>query len=181
MSIGFKEWALVCEELGSGRQSIILRKGGIAEGRAGFRFEHKDFLLMPTLFHEQVVKLKLPETTQLPSVVEGQHTVSYRVVVEWTEDLTDWDRIQRLDGFHIWRENVIRERFEYDEKEGVSLAFVRAYKLSAPATFPDARQYGGCRSWVTLPDLPEMLVSTAVLDEAEHLARESAVRKALRG
>jgi hypothetical protein len=74
MSIGFKEWALVCEELGSGRQSIILRKGGIAEGRSGFRFEHADFLLLPTLFHEQVVKLKLPEPASLPLVVEGQRT-----------------------------------------------------------------------------------------------------------
>ena len=29
-SVGFKEWALVCQALGTGRQSIILRKGGIA-------------------------------------------------------------------------------------------------------------------------------------------------------
>jgi hypothetical protein len=181
MSIGFKEWALVCEELGSGRQSIILRKGGIAEGRAGFRFEHADFLLLPTLFHEQVVKLTLPETTQLPSVVEGQHTVSYRVVVEWTEDLTDWEQTRRLHPFHVWRENVIHERFEYDEKKGVSLAFVRVYKLAVPATFPDARQYGGCRSWVTLPELPEMAVSSPVLDESSHRIRESAIRAALLG
>ncbi|MFL6569175.1 MAG: DUF1802 family protein, partial [Chthoniobacterales bacterium] len=35
-SIGFKEWALVCEALGRGEQRIIIRKGGIAEGRDGF-------------------------------------------------------------------------------------------------------------------------------------------------
>ena len=44
-SIGFKEWAVVCEALGSGRQSIILRKGGIAEGREGFSFKHREFFL----------------------------------------------------------------------------------------------------------------------------------------
>src|SRR2546430_16918150 len=32
--IGFKEWTLVCEALGRGVQGIIIRKGGIAEGRA---------------------------------------------------------------------------------------------------------------------------------------------------
>jgi hypothetical protein len=32
-SVGFKDWAIVCEALGRGRQSIILRKGGIGEGR----------------------------------------------------------------------------------------------------------------------------------------------------
>ena len=36
---GFKEWTLICDALGRGEQSIILRKGGIAEGRAGFRFD----------------------------------------------------------------------------------------------------------------------------------------------
>src|SRR5271163_3110147 len=56
MSIGFKEWTLICEALGSGAQSIILRKGGIAEGRAGFRFQHDEFFLFPTLFHEQAAK-----------------------------------------------------------------------------------------------------------------------------
>ena len=37
-SVGFKEWAIVCEALGRGEQSIILRKGGIAEGREGLPF-----------------------------------------------------------------------------------------------------------------------------------------------
>ena len=36
----FKEWAIVVDALGRGRQSVILRKGGIAEGRGGFRPEH---------------------------------------------------------------------------------------------------------------------------------------------
>src|SRR5438445_10939324 len=57
-SIGFKEWAVVCEALGRGRQSIILRKGGIAEGRDGFSFKHKDFYLFPTWFHEQPQKVR---------------------------------------------------------------------------------------------------------------------------
>ena len=43
MSFGFKEWTLICDALGRGEQSIIMRKGGIAEGRAGFRFEHPEF------------------------------------------------------------------------------------------------------------------------------------------
>jgi hypothetical protein len=32
-SIGLKEWALVCEALGSGRERVIIRKGGIAKER----------------------------------------------------------------------------------------------------------------------------------------------------
>jgi hypothetical protein len=57
-SIGFKEWSLVCGALGSGEQSIILRKGGIAEGRSGFSFQHREFFLFPTFFHEQIGKVR---------------------------------------------------------------------------------------------------------------------------
>src|SRR5690349_20791125 len=87
MTPGFKEWTLVCKALGEGAQSLIIRKGGIAEGRAGFRFQHEDFLLFPTLFHEQVAKLKLPADTQLPATrPDGQHEVALRARVEWTRD-----------------------------------------------------------------------------------------------
>lgn len=36
--IAFKEWDIVCKALEEGRQSLILRKGGIHEGREGFSF-----------------------------------------------------------------------------------------------------------------------------------------------
>src|SRR5690349_6003032 len=53
MRIAFKEWAVVVDQLGRGEQILILRKGGIAEGRDGFQLEHEEFLLFPTLFHQQ--------------------------------------------------------------------------------------------------------------------------------
>jgi hypothetical protein len=179
MSIGFKEWTLICEALGSGAQSIILRKGGIAEGREGFRFQHDEFFLFPTLFHEQVAKLKLPPETPLPASSEGRIAIDYRVRVEWTQNLTDLSIVRRLAPFHLWRDEVIEERFHYDEKEGVSLAFTRVEKLSAPFVFPESPRYGGCRSWVTLPDPPSELAATAVLGDAAHREREAQIRALL--
>jgi len=177
MSIGFKEWTLICEALGSGAQSIILRKGGIAEGRAGFRFQHDEFFLFPTLFHEQVAKLKLPPETFLPaSFPEGQIAIDYRVSVEWTQDLSDLAAVRRLAPFHLWREEVVEERFRYDEKQGLSLAFVHVQKLATPFVFPNSPRYGGCRSWVTLPDPPLALAATAVLSDAVHREREAQIR-----
>src|ERR1700760_1009224 len=48
--IAFKEWAGVCDALARGRQSIILRKGGIREepGPGAFVPEHDAFWLYPT-------------------------------------------------------------------------------------------------------------------------------------
>src|SRR3954449_9255456 len=50
--IAFKEWAGVCDALLEGRQSLIVRKGGIAEGPRGFAPEHEAFWLYPTHVHE---------------------------------------------------------------------------------------------------------------------------------
>jgi hypothetical protein len=175
-SIGFKEWTLICDALGGGTQSLILRKGGIAEGRAGFRFQHEEFLLFPTLFHEQATKLKVPAGTELPAPrADRTLEIKYRVRVEWTRELDDLAVVQRLAPLHLWRDEIIEERFRYDEKQGVSLAFVRVERLSEPFVFEDAPKYGGCRSWVNLPGLPEGTTFEAVLDEATHRAREAQV------
>jgi hypothetical protein len=180
MSIAFKEWTLICDALGRGEQSVILRKGGIAEGRDGFRFKHDEFLLFPTLFHEQLTKLKLPASTALPTRAEGEPiVVQVSVRVEWTRDVTDWETVRRLARFHLWQEAEIEKRFRQDDQPGVSLAFVRASRLSRPFTFPDATAYGGCRSWVNVPDLPAEITATAALDDAVHREQERQIRAVL--
>ena len=180
MNIAFKEWALVCEELGCGGQSIILRKGGIAEGRAGFRFEHPEFLLLPTLFHEQAAKLRVPAETPLPAPrADGRLEVRFAARIEWTRDIADWPKVQVLAPFHLWRESEIEKRFRQDEKQMVSLAFVRVQRLSEPFVFADSPRYGGCRSWVEMPALPAHITPGEVLDEATHRAREAAIRAVL--
>jgi hypothetical protein len=183
MTPGFKEWTLVCKALGEGTQSIIIRKGGIAEGRAGFRFQHDDFLLFPTLFHEQVAKLKLPPETPLPAArADGQHEVNLRAHVEWTQDLEDLEVIRRLAPFHGWQDSEIEKRFRYEDEKGklgVSVAFVRIYRLDPPLVFPDSPKYGGCRSWIQLPDVPAETQAVAVLDEGSHRAREAQIREVL--
>ncbi len=183
MSIGFKEWTLVCDALGSGMQSIIIRKGGIAEGRAGFRFQHPEFFLFPTLFHEQVAKLKLPPgTLLLAQRGDGRHEITLRVRVEWTRDVADLEIVRQLAGFHIWQDSEIEKRFRYEEekgKPGVSVAFVRVEKLSAPFVFADSPKFGGCRSWIPLPELPSGVIFTPVMDDAAHRAREAEIRAVL--
>ena len=180
MNIAFKEWALVCEALGRGEQSIILRKGGIAEGRAGFRFQHSEFLLLPTLFHEQAAKLRVPAETALPAArTDGQLEIRFAACVEWTQDVTDWTKVQALAPFHLWQDFEIEKRFRQDEKQMVSLAFVRVRRLSEPFILTDSPRYGGCRSWVEVPPLPAHITHHEVLDEATHRAREAAIRGAL--
>jgi hypothetical protein len=177
-SVGFKEWALVCEALGRGEQTIILRKGGIAEGRDGFSFKHREFYLFPTFFHEQVEKVR-GESRELPQQVDGEIEIRCFARLEFSATITSWETAAALEPFHILAPEVVRERFEYDAAPGIHVAFLRVFRLSHPWRFPDERRYGGCRSWVQLPGPPAELAFAPVLDEAEHAQRLAHFRAVL--
>lgn len=163
----FKEWHAICQSLESGGQSVILRKGGIAEGREGFAFSHREFLLFPTFFHAQYGEIR----EAVEPVVESNETrksITFNGFcrIERCAVLRDWDAIERLQSFHIWKSGVLRERFEYGDQQALHLAVVRAFRLENPLTIPFEKRFGGCRSWVSLP-LTEPLKGLSVLgDEA---------------
>jgi hypothetical protein len=176
-SVGFKEWALVCEALGAGKQSVLLRKGGIAEGRDGFGFRHSEFFLFPTFFHEQAVKVREPGAV-IPKAPEGEIEIRYFAKLEAQQLITSWETAARLEPFHILQESVVRDRFEY-ENAGLHLALVRIFRLQRPWIFPDQPAYGGCRSWVKLPEFPTELRLEPVLTEKEHQQRIRTIRATL--
>jgi hypothetical protein len=149
-SIGFKEWALVCEALGDGRQTVIIRKGGIAEGRDGFAFRHREFFLFPTFFHEQANLVRDPVAV-LPEPLPDEIEIRYFARVKEARVITNWEDVLALEPRHIWRESVVRERFEANNAPGIHVAFVEMFRLDPVWRFPDAKAYGGCRSWVELP------------------------------
>ena len=179
MSIAFKEWAVICDTLGSGGQSIILRKGGIHEGRDGFSFKHADFFLFPTLFHEQIARTRLPASTPIPAGPPGEFGIAYFARLEWAATITSLEIALALTPFHVWNEEVVRERFEYDEAPGLHLAFLRVFRCEPRWVFPDDPKYGGCRSWVTIPDAPRTMKLLPSLTDEEHDRRSAALKGAL--
>ena len=169
-SVGFKEWALVCEALGRGDQTIILRKGGIAEGRDGFSFRHREFFLFPTFFHEQVAKMR-GGSSIIPPQREGEIEIKFFARLERSMVITEWERAAALEPFHLLHADVVRERFDYDEAPGIHVAFLRVFRLAEPWVFADAPKYGGCRSWVHLPPVLREVEMEPVLSDAEHATR----------
>lgn len=180
---GFKEWSLVCAALGAGAQSLILRKGGIHEGRGGFWWRHDRFFLFPTHFHEQDGQFPWnPPPDMAETVAEsaaGFHTVQFLATVDFKHQITSWETAARLRPFHFWTEETVRARFDYSEETGISLAFLRIHRLASPWTFPDQRHFGGCRSWLDLPPPPEDRRWTPVVDDSTHEERRAAVREIL--
>lgn len=153
--IAFKEWDVVCEALESGRQKLILRKGGIHEGREGFSFAHEEFVLFPTRFHAQGDFVTVPGVTAKPEWKIGEEVViTSKVKVSKAVTLTSWEDVAALADQHIWTEQTIRDRFFWEGKGmasgSIHVAYVEAEKLPEPITFQYAKKYGGCRSWVEL-------------------------------
>jgi hypothetical protein len=168
-SIAFKEWALVCASMLRGETSLIFRKGGIAEGRDGFRFQHDRFFLFPTFFHEQADRLRIdvPVTEPEPDLV----TFSAYVHVEFTHWIEDLSSLELLADLHILKPEVLEQRFAYDDPKGLHLAMIRVFRVAPVWSLPFEKSYRGCRSWIQLPEPPAELAFTPVISDSEHAAR----------
>lgn len=158
--IGFKEWQVVCDALASGRQAIILRKGGIHEGRQGFSFAHDSFFLFPTRFHAQGDQVREGRVTVMPEWQVGDPiTITHHAEAVWAVTLTDWEKVSALEPHHIYSEQTVRDRFDWEGKGmasgSIHVALVRVRELAEPWTFPYEAGFGGCRSWIHLPEPPD--------------------------
>jgi hypothetical protein len=178
-----KEWAVVCAALERGRQTLLLRKGGIAEGPTGFEVRHRGFWLFPTRFHQTSGELN-PDAGALLADVESRRPpagvvrLSACAEVSAVRQIVDEDDLRRLDGLHILSPATIRERFFYREP-GLFALTLRVYRRAEPLDVPDLPHYAGCRSWVDLAEnLPtEGLAPVLTDDEFATLAER--IRQAL--
>ena len=155
LTVAFKEWAVICESLARGRQSVILRKGGIHEEGGVFRPEHDRFWLYPTYFHEQQQAGIKPEAQALLDAAEAQRPPSGIVRLAHTVEVLsvdycrELDELLKLDAEHIWSEATVRQRFAYRTP---GLFVFRVKVLAAPVPFEIAErpEYAGCKTWVPL-------------------------------
>jgi hypothetical protein len=174
LTAAFKEWAIVVDALARGEQIFILRKGGIHEGRGGFRMEHDRFVLFPTLFQQQ-------RESVIPSAQErfdqisphfapaGILRVEYWAEVVEHRALDRFENVQALAGQHIWREEILAERFEWGREQSIYAIVVRVHRLPTKVEMPMLAEYGGCKSWVTLahagPLMPDPVLDDDVFAE----------------
>lgn len=178
MIIGFKEWLDVCAHLGGGTTSLLLRKGGIHEGREGFSFKHEEFFLFPTGFHQAAASLTAaaPENDLVAASEDAGVTIRHFCVASFARLIRDRATIEALAPFHFWAPGVVWDRYNYSDKleaDCLSVAFVRVYQLPRPWHFPYRPNFGGCRSWVELPEPPANWREsmTPVIPDAEHASR----------
>ena len=152
-----------------GEQIIILRKGGIHEGRGGFQVEHPRFWLFPTGFHQQRESV-IPsaqvryDTLQLPGS-DSVRIEAFCEVVDWRK-LDSLEAAQGLRGEHIWTEDVIAQRFDWGKEKNIFALAVRVFRIPKPIELPIVPAYGGCKSWIELEDEISVDSAAPVLDDA---------------
>ena len=185
MRIAFKEWAVVADALGRGEQIIILRKGGIAEGRGGFQPEHERFWFFPTLFHQQREAV-VPVAQTRYDEIAPQFPAGDRVRIEFLCEVAETHRLEslvaaeRLRGQHIWRDEVVAQRFDWGRDGSLYAMAVRVRRLPRPVELPMLESYGGCKSWIELENAPDCSAAQPVLDETAFRAKLEQFHAALK-
>ena len=184
MRTAFKEWAIVVDALGRGEQIIILRKGGISEGRGGFKLEQSRFLLFPTLFHQQRESV-IPAAQDRYAAIAPGFPAPDRLRLEcWAEvaqvhKLHSFADAQALRGQHIWRDEVIAERFDWGRDKAIFALAIRVFRLPQTVELPMVAAYGGCKSWIEVEREIDTEASSPVLSDVEFVRRLAAFRDAL--
>jgi CDP-diacylglycerol--glycerol-3-phosphate 3-phosphatidyltransferase len=184
----FKEWEAIVEALGCGAQIVILRKGGIAEGRTGFQAKHPKFWLFPTAYHQQWEKTK-PELRRFVPAAHASAEKGKDIALQYIAEVTDaiylksWDQVARLDDAHFWGEDILRERFDYKERpgmeDGLHLLILRVSRINLPHKLAPSPDYDGCKSWIEVPVDWEHDIATHVVRTEEFATRRSRILAAV--
>jgi hypothetical protein len=183
MCPALKEWDVVCEALGAGRQVIVIRKGGIAEGRDGLQFEHSEFVLLPTFFHQQAERVVAEATfsARLDGSGGERESVEIRHAASlvWHRAVTDRTLLAKLQGFHILTPEEVETRFDQKPAPGVQIALLRVYRLDPPRCVAWQKSFGGCRSWAEMDADLESCSRVSVLSDERFAELEHELRAIL--
>lgn len=180
----FKEWAVACEAMAAGEQTILIRKGGIREENGVFRINEPEFFLLPTYEHQNARLLTPHYAEYLAEIQKREHdyrTVKIRsyAVVDTILTARDEEEIRGLAREHIWNEEYVRMRFDYHPYDPLYVLLMRVYNLREAVTIPMRQEYAGCRSWVTL-DMPiETAGALPAIKDDEFSRRRETIYKTL--
>ncbi|CAG7631412.1 DUF1802 family protein [Paenibacillus allorhizosphaerae] len=185
-TIALKEWAAAIEALRTGRQILIMRKGGIREETKDFQVESDSFYLYPTYEHQKQELFK-PEFRQwTEETLEGwssQHSeVAVSCYAELAADILveTQEQLNKLSALHVWTDSFAEERLKWKKTQPLHVMLLKVHKLDKPVSITIQPEYTGCKSWIGLPaEAFETAAKTPVMTERAFAAAVSRVIEAL--
>jgi hypothetical protein len=157
-SPALKEWSAAVHAMLDGRQSVMLRKGGIHEKR--FAVAAPEFVFFPTVAHGHRDRVR-PEHRQLLDVAaadstEEAVTVRAGAKVVAAVEVNRPEALGELIDLHIWtQESVQSDRLDFRPRHRLTVLVVQAIPLVEPVRLARTPEYAGCVSWVDVPLRPQ--------------------------
>jgi len=183
LQVALKEWNTVCRALETGRQMLLLRKGGISESAGEFEVEHREFLCFPTFLHQNLNMLKPTDQADYAPHNEepSEVAISAAGVVTDILQLKSREQMNKIDDEHIWTAPLLDMRFNYRPENPLYLLLIRAYRLHAPVTIANTPAYAGCKSWVPLALPIEIGDALPVMDDVKFEMRKKSILERVGG
>jgi len=183
-TLALKEWAVIVYALGTGKQTLLLRKGGLHERRGQFATAPTEFFLFPTFVHQMAQGVVSEAAEELHTVMESQPAaeqlvISHYATVEELMWLDSRDHLHALEGLHCWTPETIAHRFAYGKTPGINLFVLRVYRLPQAYTLPMLKRYSGCRSWVELEQPLDSIGAVPVLDDKAFVEQRQQIKDKL--
>ena len=182
LETAFKEWAVICEALALGRQSIILRKGGIREepGPGAFVPEHDAFWLYPTAVHQAQQGLRDPDAASASRYAPSGPVVPIGLLarVDLIGRVRDEAVLAALEEFHVLTAETVRSRFHY-RTPGLWVLATRIWRHEPPFAIRATPEHAGCKTWVMLDEPLSTSGLTPALDDAAWSSRLARLRTIL--
>ena len=148
---------------------MLLRKGGIREAQKNFQVQHQRVWLYPTYEHQKPHLLKPEYATKVNIVESGWHPETVKILsyAEITQRLAvnTLETLQALQPYHIWNEQMVRDRLKWKAHQPLSLLLLRVYNLPQPLSITYDNSYGGCKSWIDLVKPIPLVGLTPILDD----------------
>lgn len=172
LSIALKEWSVICRALIEGRQSLLVRKGGIAETSGAFRLEATRFLLYPTFVHQQTSGVRDDARPMLETVLRDRPAAGIIRIEAWCEvtgvyQIRDLLPAHLIAHLHLWSDDAIEKRYHY-RAPGVDVLAIRVHRLPTPIEIVETPEHLGCKSWVPLEQAVAVEPSPVLSDAAYH-------------
>ena len=174
-----KEWSAAVHAMLDGRQTVLLRKGGIGEKR--FAVTASRFLLFPTVAHSHTERVR-PEHRDLLDAAAGDRPDDAVIVragakVVAAVEVNRPEALEEIAQLHIWTAQSVRaDRLDFRPKHRLTVLVVQASPLVEPMRLTRTPEYAGCKSWVPLPADPTWAAPVhdgAMLAEIVERVRES--------
>lgn len=164
--VALKEWQVVWDAVLAGEQSVLLRKGGIAEPDQRFTPRGGPFLLYPTTIHQKPALVREPwsdsvRTEPLEELLIGGLA---KIAADFELPAAFADRLDRLEPFHIWTREYASERLHWKADRPLSVLVLEARRLEQPILVRRDPQLEGCFSWLDLPAGASWEAARPVLD-----------------